>query len=65
MFGLRQILLIALASLGALFTAVWGRDIARRRQANKGGPDEQPGAPSMGQTAIGFFTIWSKTRPTT
>ena len=56
MFGLRQILLIALASLGVLFTAVWVRDIARRRQSNKNGPGEQPGAPSMGQTAIGFVT---------
>jgi uncharacterized membrane protein YfcA len=31
MLGLRSLLLIALAGFGAVFTALWGRDIARKR----------------------------------
>ena len=31
MFGLRTLLLIALGSFGAVFSALWGRDIARKR----------------------------------
>lgn len=70
MLGLRQLLLIALAGFGAVFTAAWGRDLVRRRRSfdktpsnrttELAGDDEhpsaQPGLPSLGQTAIGFVT---------
>jgi len=69
MFGLRALLLIALGGFGATFTALWGRDIARRRRSEartSGGEgsakdDEdpsstRPGLPSPAQTAIGFVT---------
>jgi uncharacterized membrane protein YfcA len=69
MFGLRQLLLIVLAGFGAVFTTLWGRDLARRRKALSGGRGKQastedatedasarPGLPSLGQTAIGFFS---------
>lgn len=69
MFGLRQLLLIALAGFGSVFTALWGRDLARRRRGAAGHgegdhhdheddahPSSRPGLPSPGQTAIGFFS---------
>ena len=65
MFGLRPLLLLALAGFGAAFTARWGRDIARKRRqpVTAGGPDDEagapstrPGLPSFGQTAVGFVT---------
>jgi len=64
MFGLRQLLLIALAGFGSVFTILWGRDLARRRTAKRsrgrGADDDhasaRPGLPSLGQTAIGFIT---------
>jgi uncharacterized membrane protein YfcA len=70
MLGLRQLLLIALAGFGAVFTAVWGRDLLRRRRSldeapsNRtteiAGDDEhpsaRPGLPSLGHTAIGFVS---------
>jgi uncharacterized membrane protein YfcA len=66
MFGLRPLLLLALGGFGAVFTARWGRDITRKRQAHgeSGQPadlDEnhasvRPGLPSPVQTAIGFVT---------
>jgi uncharacterized membrane protein YfcA len=61
-FGLRQALLIALAGFGSVFTGLWSRDITRRRKArneSSAEPDEsaaQPGPPSVGQTAVGFFS---------
>jgi len=67
MFGLRPLLLIALAGFGSVFTALWGRDLARRRKATTSAeldeqsaddshPSAHPGLPSLGQTAIGFFS---------
>lgn len=64
MFGLRAILLLALGGVGALFTALWGRDIARKRTAaapQAVGPNDapaatRPGLPSAVQTGIGFVT---------
>jgi len=61
---LRQLLLLALAGFGSVFTALWGRDIARRRKSKRDGAvagndehaSERPGLPSPGQTAIGFIT---------
>jgi len=69
MFGLRSLLLIALAGVGAVFTFLWGRDIAKkRRQSRENGTPQvastddedpsstRPGLPSLAQTAIGFIT---------
>jgi uncharacterized membrane protein YfcA len=71
MFGLRPLLLIALGGFGAAFTALWGRDIAKRRSLaahdgeaqalseNEEHPSStctRPGLPSPTQTAIGFVT---------
>lgn len=64
MFGLRAILLLALGGVGALFTALWGRDIARKRaaRATASVADDDapaatgPGLPSPVQLGIGFVT---------
>jgi uncharacterized membrane protein YfcA len=64
MFALRHLLMFALASFGAVFTARWGLDIARRRKATKDGAGEdekdhaslRPGLPSPAEAGIGFFT---------
>lgn len=69
MLGLRPLLLIALGGFGAVFTALWGRDIARKRAARAQMPGEshaieededdastRPGLPSLVQTAIGLLT---------
>ena len=65
MFGLRSLLLIALGGFGAVFTALWGRDIARKRAqppeagASSDDPDAascRPGLPSPAQAAVGFVT---------
>jgi uncharacterized membrane protein YfcA len=63
MFGLRPLLLVALGGFGAVFTALWGRDIAKRRAhaPEAKAPDEdaassRPGWPSPVQTFIGFVT---------
>jgi uncharacterized membrane protein YfcA len=72
MLGLRSLLIVALGAFGVVFTARWGRDIARKRgpavrdQADANSPasaDDQdgtsatrPGLPSLAQTAIGFVT---------
>jgi uncharacterized membrane protein YfcA len=65
MFGLRPLLLLALAGFGAVFSAVWGRDIARKRsQAGTAGPSGAPedaaalgpGLPTLPQTGIGLLT---------
>jgi len=68
MFGLRPLLLIALGGFGAAFTALWARDIAKKRRlAAQGGEQAKseddgdpsstrPGLPSPAQTAIGFVT---------
>ena len=65
MFALRPLLLIALGAFSAVFTALWGRDIAAKRARARGGnaarpgeDDEHPSAkpvfPSAKETAIGF-----------
>jgi uncharacterized membrane protein YfcA len=65
MFGLRTLLLLALGGFGAVFSTLWGRDIARKRarpplaQAAVGDENDattRPGLPSPVQTAIGFVT---------
>lgn len=65
MFGLRTLLLTALAAFGAVFTTLWGRDLARRRTKvpGPGGghldqdhPSARTGVPSLTQTAVGFVT---------
>jgi len=65
MFGLRSLLLTALAGFGAVFTTLWVRDIARKRgrpvEAGGSGDDQahpsaRPGIPSLAQTGIGFVT---------
>jgi uncharacterized membrane protein YfcA len=63
MFGLRPLLLIALGGFSAVFTARWGRDIAKgRAQAPDANARDQdaasarPGWPSPVQTFIGFVT---------
>ena len=63
MFGLRPLLLVALGGFSALFTALWGRDIAKRRarvpEADASDEDTasaRPGWPSPVQTLIGFVT---------
>jgi uncharacterized membrane protein YfcA len=69
MFGLRPLLLVALGGFGAAFTALWARDIAKKRrqpaqdgeaQATSTGDEDpsssRPGLPSPAQTAIGFVT---------
>jgi uncharacterized membrane protein YfcA len=66
MFGLRPLLLIALSAFGAMFTARWWRDIAKRRAGKLDGTQSaieaeddsgtRPGMPSGVQTAIGFIT---------
>jgi uncharacterized membrane protein YfcA len=66
MFGLRPLLLFALACFGSVFTARWGLDFARRRKAMKvdvgaAGREEdhastRPGLPSPAEAGIGFVT---------
>jgi uncharacterized membrane protein YfcA len=68
MLGLRPLLLIVLGGFGAVFTASWGRDIARKRvrpRETQGAAQDQeddsdtstrPGLPSPAQTAVGFAT---------
>jgi uncharacterized membrane protein YfcA len=65
MFGLRGLLLVALGGFGAVFTALWGRDIARKRgqparpddaDDEQSHPSSRPGLPSPVQTAVGFVT---------
>ena len=65
MFGLRALLLIALGGFGAVFTALWGRDIARQRvrppeaEASSGDlhdASSRPGWPTPAQTGVGFVT---------
>ena len=67
MLGVRALLMLALAGFGAVFTALWGRDIARKRAragvaedaaAGKGTEvtATRAGLPSLVQTAIGFVT---------
>jgi len=54
--------MIALAGFGSVFTALWGRDIARRRKATRNDRElgkhrsERPGLPSVVETGIGFVT---------
>ncbi|MBN2574084.1 MAG: sulfite exporter TauE/SafE family protein [Deltaproteobacteria bacterium] len=61
MLGLRGLLLITLGGFGAVFTALWGRDVARRRKRAAEAeseedrhPSARPGLPSPAETAIGF-----------
>jgi len=63
--GGRELLMLTLAGFGAVFTAFWGRDIARKRaragvDASTGDSHEaratRAGLPSLVQTAIGFIT---------
>jgi uncharacterized membrane protein YfcA len=65
MFGLRPLLLFALAGFGGLFSTLWARDIARKRaRATASGdagdesthPSTRPGPPSLAQTGVGFLT---------
>jgi len=67
MLGVRALLMLTLAGFSAVFTALWGRDIARKgkqgardRDAVAGDGAEaaamQAGLPSPAQTAIGFIT---------
>jgi uncharacterized membrane protein YfcA len=65
MFGLRPLLLLALAGFGAVFSAVWGRDLSRRRAKGNaadpaGAPEDaaaqRPGRPTLPQTGIGLLT---------
>lgn len=66
MFGLRFLLLAALGGFAAAFTALWGRDIARKRAGkNANGqaldpedrhPAVRPGPPSLAENTIGFVT---------
>jgi uncharacterized membrane protein YfcA len=67
MLGVKWLLMLALGGFGAVFTALWGRDIARRRAGNRSdqtGPAAdtseanalRAGLPSLVQTAIGFVT---------
>jgi uncharacterized membrane protein YfcA len=62
--GLRQVFMIALAGFGAVFTALWGRDIAQRRRITRRDGEaqddlhrsERPGLPSAAEASIGFVT---------
>jgi len=65
MFGLRPLLLLALAGFAAVFSALWSRDIARKRARPDADADTdgeparaatRPGFPSAVQTGIGFLT---------
>lgn len=64
MFGVRALLMLSMASFGAIFTALWGRDLARRRAGRLSTtPSDlseasatRAGLPSPTQTAIGFVT---------
>ena len=60
MFGLRPLLLGALALFGAVFSTLWARDMAKRRQTpTSGDPDviaTRPGLPSFTQVIIGFVS---------
>jgi uncharacterized membrane protein YfcA len=58
MFGLRSLFLLALAGFAAVFSAVWGRDIARKRARPAEGDDAaaRPGLPSPVQVGIGLLT---------
>jgi uncharacterized membrane protein YfcA len=68
MFGLRALLFVALTGFGAVFTALWGRDIARKRtqaaseESSIGATDKEDvaacraGWPSLAQTGVGFVT---------
>jgi uncharacterized membrane protein YfcA len=67
MLGVRSLLMLTLAGFGAVFTALWGRDIARKRKQGSGDTDAaagdssealatRAGFPSLAQTSIGFVT---------
>lgn len=61
MLDLRSLLFVALGGFGAVFSALWGRDIARRRResshdASIDNSASRPGWPSLGHTSIGFLT---------
>jgi uncharacterized membrane protein YfcA len=64
MFGPREVLLVTLGAFGVVFTALWGRDIARKRKQSvqAHGADEEshastrPRLPTPAQLAIGFVT---------
>jgi uncharacterized membrane protein YfcA len=65
MFGLRGLLLFALGGFGAVFSALWGRDIARKRKLpaqpevpgdDQSHPSERPGMPTPAQAGVGFVT---------
>jgi uncharacterized membrane protein YfcA len=59
MLGLRPLLLIALGGFGAAFTALWGRDIARRRRLDALSPSPLPD----GERVSGDDADPSSTRP--
>ena len=59
MFGLRPLLLIALGGFGAAFTAVWARDIARRRESGSPSPSPLPDEERVSEDAAEL----SSTRP--
>lgn len=63
MFGVRALLMLSLAAVGAVFTALWGRDVLRKRAGAATTPSDpseaeaiRAGMPSLLQTAIGFVT---------
>ena len=60
MFGLRPLLLGALALFAAVFSTLWARDMAKRRRMSPSGDADaiatRPGLPSFTQTLIGFVT---------
>jgi len=62
MLGVRELLMLTLGGFGAVFTALWGRDIARKRgRVGMDGDSSEASAtragwPSSVQTAIGFVT---------
>jgi len=59
MFGLRPLLLIALGGFGAAFTALWARDIARRRESGSPSPRPLPDGERVSEDAAEI----SSTRP--
>ena len=63
MLGVRALLMLTLGGFGAVFTALWGRDIARKRARGTADRDEasrdsaeasatRAGLPSLAQAAI-------------
>jgi hypothetical protein len=60
MFGLRPLLLGALALFAAVFSTLWARDMAKRRRTPTSSDADaiatRPGLPSLAQTIIGFAT---------